>query len=68
MRKSGSSVLSKSTFEESLDHLLKGALFNEEENLCDRKISSISGSILVGGYSRGNGTGKTELLPDLSSL
>lgn len=47
IKKESKSILSKSTFEESLDHFKKASLFSEQEN-----INSISSCIMTGKHSK----------------
>lgn len=62
MKKDTASVLSRSSFEESLEHFIKAAFFSEVE-----PISSVSASVMVGKHSS-IGTGLPNLIPDLQIL
>ena len=62
MKKDMNSILTKSSFEESLDHFSKASFFGEKED-----IHSVSASIMCGKRSQ-IGTGKVGLAMDLRNL
>jgi DNA-directed RNA polymerase subunit A" len=62
MKKEGTSVLSRSSFEESLEHFCNAAFFSEKE-----PVQSVSASIMCG--KRSNiGSGVCKMIMDLSQL
>lgn len=62
IKKEGSSVLSRSSFEESLEHFCNAAFFSEKE-----PVQSVSASIMCGKRSK-IGSGFCKLIMDLSIL
>lgn len=62
MKKDRTSLLTRSSFEESIDHFAKGGLFGERET-----VNSVSGNIMLGSFSK-IGTGLGEIIPDWQQL
>ncbi len=62
MKKDRTSVLTRSSFEESIDHFSKGGLFGEKEH-----VNSVSSNIILGSFAN-VGTGLGQVIPDWSKL
>ena len=62
IKKDKGSVLARSSFEESLDHFVRAALFSEKEN-----VSSVSASIMCGKHCN-IGTGLPTIIPNLAKI
>lgn len=62
MKKDRTSVLSRSSFEESLDHFTKASFFGEVE-----PINSVSSNIILGSFTN-IGTGKSKIIPDWKQI
>ena len=63
MKKDRTSVLSRSSFEESLDHFTRASFYGEVE-----PVQSVSSNIILGSQIKNIGTGKTHVIPDWSKL
>ena len=62
MKKDRTSLLTRSSFEESIDHFSKGGLFCEKEH-----VNSVSSNVILGSFSS-VGTGIGEVIPDWKQL
>ena len=62
MKKDRTSLLTRSSFEESIDHFSKGGLFGEQEH-----VNSVSSNIILGSFSN-VGTGLGQVIPDWQQL